>query len=231
MPQLNGHFYDIEFFDGIHHEKLKSLYKHIELRYYPAGSFIFRPHESSCENLFYLEQGRVDMYRITTEGQRLIIRQIQPGSIFGIRGLLMGRANQRNFAEAVENSSIGIITRQEFMSNLKNQPEIMQHIIEILCNRVYRLEERLLEAICFPIYIRLAHYLVTNSDTKTATLRNFTHQEIGEIIGAVRQTVTKNLCLMQKQGLISISPKNIQIIDRNGLKKILQRKPLKKPHA
>ncbi|MGD9118600.1 MAG: Crp/Fnr family transcriptional regulator [Dehalococcoidia bacterium] len=231
MLQLNSHFYDIGFFDGIHHEKLRSLYKHVELRNYPAGSLIFRPQESFCENLFYLEKGKVEMYRITMEGQRLVIGQVQPGSIFGIRGLILGRDYQRNFAEAVEDSSISIITKQEFMSNLTNHPEIMQNIIEILCNRAYRLQERLLEVVCIPVRIRIANYLVTNSDRKTGTLKNFTHQEIGERIGAVRQTVTKYLNLMQKQGLISIKPRSIRIVDRPGLEKILLRKPLKRPHA
>ncbi len=136
---LNSYFYDtddVELFNGIHHNKLVSLFKNVKSRTYPAGSIIFRPQESLCENLFYLERGRVEMYRITLEGKRLVTRQILSGSIFGIKGLLMGQFNQKNFAEAVEDSSVGIITRQEFMNTLKTQPEIMLHITEILCNRV-----------------------------------------------------------------------------------------------
>ena len=53
-------------------------------------------------------------------------------------------------------------------------------------------------------------------------LTDVTHEEIGDIVGAVRQTVTETLSRMRNQGLILTKQKQIQIIDRHGLEEIVQ---------
>jgi CRP-like cAMP-binding protein len=184
MLTPRNHFEDISFPGDINVETLKATFKNMVLRNYARGCLVFRPHEPSCENLFYLIQGKVEIFRITAEGKRVVIRQLLPGSLFGIRGLVLGRSYQTDFAEATKNSCLGVITKEEFNNNFKNHDVIIQHIVKILSHRIYRLENRLIEALCIPVRIRLAYYLVTNSDSSSGLINNITHEEIGERIGA-----------------------------------------------
>jgi CRP/FNR family cyclic AMP-dependent transcriptional regulator len=193
----------------------------VEVRTYPAGSIVFIPEDPSCERLYILLLGRVDLYRLTTSGKRLVTRQILPGSVFGVRGLL-GRIMQKNFAEAVEDSIISIITQEQVLALLKRRPELTLRILEMVCSRLYLLEERLVETVYNPVSVRLAYFLLTNANSVSGVLTNITHEEIGNTIGSARQTVTETLSLMRKQGLVMTKPKQIQIINRHGLQEIIQ---------
>ena len=111
-------FYENDLFKGLKPADLALLFEKMEIRNYPAGSLIFMPEDSSCENLYLLNSGQVEMYRLTANGKRLVTRNILPGGVFGVRGLL-GRSMQKNFAEAKEDSTIGVITRQQVLEHLQ----------------------------------------------------------------------------------------------------------------
>lgn len=221
LQNINSLICETDLFKNIEPAELASSFDEAEVRTYPAGSIVFMPEDSSCERLYILQQGRVDLYRLTASGKRLVTRQILPGSVFGVRGLL-GRIMQKNFAEAVEDSIISIITREQVLALLKRRPELMLRILEMVCSRLYLLEERLVETVYNPVSVRLAYFLLTNADSVSGVLTNITHEEIGNTIGAVRQTVTETLSLMRKQRLIMTKPKQIQIIDRHRLEEIIK---------
>lgn len=202
-------------------EELAALSDEAEVRAYPAGSIVFMPEDSSCERLYILRQGRVNLYRLTASGKRLVTRQMLPGSVFGVRALL-GRVMQKNFAEAVEDSSLYLITREQVLALLKRRPELALRIMEMVCKRLYLLEERLVETVYNSVSVRLAYFLLSNADAESGVLSGITHEEIGDTIGAVRQTVTETLSLMRRQGLIQTEPKQIRIVDRHRLEQIIQ---------
>ena len=200
--------------------ELGLFFDNTETQYYPAGSMLFSP-EDSGERLYILRQGLVDLFRVTLSGKRLVTRQILPGSVFGIMGLL-GQSTQGNFAETAEDSTICVITRDDVLETLKQHPDVTLHLLEIVGRRLRLIEERLVETVYSPVRVRLAHFLLTNADSASGVLSNLTHEEIGDTIGAVRQTVTETLGLLRKQGLIQTKPKRIRIINRHGLEEIVK---------
>ena len=68
--------------------------------------------------------------------------------------------------------------------------------------------------------MRLANLLLASANPVSGLLTNISHDEIGNTIGAARQTVTKNLNIMHKQGILIIKQKRIQIVDRRRLEQI-----------
>ena len=221
MEDVSSLLLEMDLFKGFDPGELADSFAAMETREYPAGSLIFAPGEASCERLYILRKGRVGMYRLTANGKRLITRQIKPDGIFGVRGLL-GRAMQRNFAEAVENSTVCIISRDHFLAYLERRPELMLRVLKIVCDRLRLLEERLVETVYNPVNIRLVYFLLSNADPVSGLVENVSHEEIGSRIGAVRQTVTETLGNLRKQSLILVEPKKIRIIDRRGLEKVIQ---------
>jgi CRP/FNR family transcriptional regulator, cyclic AMP receptor protein len=210
-----------DLFRGIESTELAAFFNEVELKHYPAGGIVFSPEDSFCEQLYILKEGSVDRYRLTANGKRLVTRRILPGFVFGVMGLL-GRTMQGNFAEATEDSTIYVVTRAHVLALLKRQPDVALRLLEIIGNRLRLLEERLVEAFYSPVIVRLAHFILTNADTDSGILTNITHEEIGNTIGAVRQTVTENLNIMCRQGIIFTKPKRIQILKRDDLEAIIQ---------
>ena len=200
--------------------ELISSFDKAELRTYTKGSIVFTPEDSSCERLYILQQGRVNLYRLTKSGKKLVTRQILPGAVFGVRALL-GRVMQKNFAEAVDYSKIRIITREQVLALLKHRPDLTLQIMEAICRRLCLLEEHFMEVAYNSVRVRLAYFLLNNADPATGVLNNITQEEIGDTIGAVRQTVAETLSLMRKRGLILIKPKQIKIINRRDIEEII----------
>lgn len=212
---------EAELLEGLHPAELACLFDKIEKRTYTAGSIIFTPGDPSCEHLYLVRRGRVDLYRLTASGKRLVARQVVSGAVFGVRGLL-GRTMQGNFAEAIEDSTIDVVTREHVLAVLRRQPDLTLRILENVCHRLRLLEERLVDTAYNPVRVRLAYFLLTGVDSASGVLTNVTHEEIGNTIGAVRQTVTEALGLMRKQGLILTKPKQVLIIDKAGLEEIIR---------
>jgi CRP/FNR family cyclic AMP-dependent transcriptional regulator len=205
---------------GVESIELGFFFDNAEKQHYPAGTTLFSP-EDSGERLYILRQGLVDLFRVTSSGKRLVTRQILPGSIFGIMGLL-GQSTQGNFAEAAEDSTICVVTQDDVLETLKQHPDVTLNLLEIVGKRLRLIEERLVETAYSPVRVRLAHFLLTNADSASGTLSNLTHEEIGDAIGAVRQTVTETLGLLRKQGLVQTKLKQIRIINRHGLEEIVK---------
>jgi CRP-like cAMP-binding protein len=217
LPNIST-LYAAELFKGIESTELELALDDVELQTCPAGTMVFTP-EDSTERLYILKQGRVDLFLVTASGKRLVTRQILPGSVFGIMGLL-GRTMQGSFAEATEDSTICVITREDVLALIKRWPGLALRLLEIVGDRLRLLEDRFLEITYSPVSMRLAHFLLINADSASGVLSNLTHEEIGDMIGAVRQTVTETLSVMRNQGLILTEPKQIRIIDRQGIEGI-----------
>jgi CRP-like cAMP-binding protein len=215
---------DTENFKDIDLSNLMQLFDNVVATHYAAGEIIFMPEDFSCERLYLLKTGRVKMYRITADGKKLLTRQILPGSIFGVRGLL-GRAMQGNFAEAAEDSTVYAISWEQLIATLKQRPDIILSILEGVCSRLALLEDRLVRAAYSPVNIRLAYFILANADSETGILADMTHEEIGNTIGSVRQTITANLNQMRRRGLLQIGTRTITILDRQGLEEIVQGPP------
>jgi CRP-like cAMP-binding protein len=86
--------------------------------------------------------------------------------------------------------------------------------------RLKSLEDRLEDAVFSPVKVRLARFLLSGLDSGTATVSGYTQAEIGDAIGALRQTVTEILGELEPQGLIEVGRKQIRLINRPALEEI-----------
>lgn len=201
-------------------EELLSVFDKIQVHAYKAGEMVFIPGESTCERIYILKEGEVDLYQITSNGKRLVIGHLMPGTVFGVRGVL-SRARQRNFAEAVQDSVSYVITKEQFLAYLKRNPEVTIRMLEAGYECLYVAEERLMKSSYSPVKVRIAYFLLSNSDPASGLISNFTHEEIGNSIGAIRETVTDVLNIMRVEGLVHLGRKQIQLVDRKRLTAIL----------
>lgn len=208
----------VDIFKDLSREEIEALFMGVMLRECTPGTVFFTPDDSS-ERLFILKEGQVDIYRLTLAGKRLVIRRIGPGTVFGEMGLL-GQTLEGCFAEATENSLVCVATRDDILRLLQEHPEVMLRLLETIGNRLKVLEERLEQAFHSPVKVRLANFVLANMESSTGAVAGYTHAEIGDTIGALRQTVTETLSEMQTRGLVEVGHKRIRVTNRQGLEGI-----------
>ena len=210
----------VDVFKGLTRQEIGTFGEKLPMRECTPGTLFFTPDDPS-ERLFILKEGQVELYRLTASGKKLVTRRLGPGSVFGEMGL-MGQTMQGEFAEATQATLVCTATREEVLRILREHPDVAVRFLEVIGGRLKLLEERLEHAVFSPVPVRLASFILANADSKTGVVSGFTHAEMGDTIGALRQTVTETLSKWKDGGLIEVSHKRIQIKDWNRLKELAQ---------
>lgn len=173
-----------------------------------------------AEVLFILKKGRVQVYRVAEDGRRLVMATLGPGSIFGEMPLLSQRMED-GYAEALEDSTVCIMSRSDVENLLITRPHVALNLIRILATRVSELEDRLEMQAFQSVTSRLAAILIRLAGD-TAEIRGASHQQIAETIGASRETVTRALGDFKSQGLVELARGHIEIRDKAGLRQLIE---------
>jgi CRP/FNR family cyclic AMP-dependent transcriptional regulator len=183
------------------------------------GKILYMPEETG-EVLFMLKEGRVQLYRISPEGKKLVIATIGPGTVFGEMAFI-GQGMHNSFAEALEDCVLLVMSRTDVEHLLVTKPQVALRIFEVLGRRLQEAETRLAEIAFKSIPARLASLLLQLAEEQhSTTITGLTHQNLGEQIGTYRETTTQTLNLFKSAGLIDIGRKRITILDGDGLRRI-----------
>ncbi|MDD3824680.1 MAG: Crp/Fnr family transcriptional regulator [Anaerolineae bacterium] len=209
----------VDIFQDLSEEEIAEIDRAMTITTGRRGKIFYMPEDTS-EVLFLLKEGRVQLYRISPEGKKLVIGTVGPGAVFGEMALI-GQGMHNTFAEATEDCVLIVMSREDVERLLITKPQVALRIFEAMGNRLKETESRL-EAIAFKgIPARLASLLLQLADERQSdTIQGLTHQDLGERIGTYRETTTQTLNSFKASGLIDIGRKRIHILDREGLERI-----------
>lgn len=221
MDEKRDYLQDSELFRDLSPRDLAELERVTTLTAVPRGRVFYRP-EDPGERLFLLRQGRVQLYRISPEGKKLVIATLGPGALFGEMALL-GQQMHNAFAEAMEDCSIMVMSRADLERLILNDATIGRRILALTHKRLSDAEARLEDMAFKGIPARLASLLLRlAADQGDANISGLTHQDLAETIGTYRETATQVLNDLKAAGLIEIGRKRITILDADRLRKVAE---------
>ncbi|HCL81956.1 MAG TPA: hypothetical protein DHW81_07015 [Nitrospiraceae bacterium] len=124
------------------------------------------------------------------------------------------------FAEAVEDTEVLCINRTNFEELIGRNPKIALFIMRILGSRIRQTHETIKDLIMCDVHTRLAQLLIKlgqicgcSHDGVITLEKKFTHQEMANMIGATRTTVTEVMNEFRKTGFIKCDGSRITILD------------------
>ncbi|MCU0501158.1 MAG: Crp/Fnr family transcriptional regulator [Anaerolineae bacterium] len=221
MEEKRVYLSDTELFRDLSARDLSELELVTTLTTVPRGRVFYRP-EDPGERLFLLRQGRVQLYRISPEGKKLVIATLGPGALFGEMALL-GQQMHNAFAEAMEDCAIMVMSRADLERLMLNDPTIGRRILTLTQKRLTDAEARLEDMAFKGIPARLASLLLRlSADQDSDSITGLTHQDLAETIGTYRETATQVLNDLKADGLIEIGRKRITILDADRLRDIAE---------
>ncbi len=186
-----------------------------EMRTCRRGQILYSQ-EDRAEVLFLLKRGRVQLYRLTPAGKRLELAVIAPGTFFGEMPFI-GESLRHTFAEAAEDSLICVMSRADIERLMRERSEVALRMIEVLGRRLALCEARLEEMAYRSVPARIAAVLMRLSQGQDRGVVSITHQELGDMIGALRESVTKVLDDFQRDGLVELGRGRVTLRDVAGL--------------
>ena len=184
-------------------------------------------------DVYIVAGGCIRLFQISSTGKETILWFSFPGEIIGMAELWRGNGRQIH-AQANEATQVYSISRRDFTNFLGAHPEAAMKAIGILSARVRALGHVLVGLASDNVETRIARLLMrlaaassgargcAGSDEGELCVNvRMTHQDIANLIGASRQTVTTTLLRLRKQGTVRIVSHHIHIVQPDDLRDLL----------
>jgi CRP/FNR family cyclic AMP-dependent transcriptional regulator len=221
MEEKRDRLSDADLFHDLSERDMAEMNRVTTITTVPRGRVFYEPEDVS-EVLFLIREGRVQLYRISPEGKKLVIATLGPGALFGEMALL-GQKMHNAFAEALDDCQIFVMSRADLERLILSQPSVGRRVLETTGKRLRDAEQRLEDMAFKSIPSRLASLLIRlSAEQGSDEIVGLTHQDLAETVGTYRETATQVLNDMKADGLIEIGRKRIRILDRAQLEALAQ---------
>lgn len=181
-------------------------------------------HRTAQEAVYFVKKGKIKLVKTTPDGRSLILDILGGGTLFGE---LEGEADyddEEITAEAMEDSLLCMMRRQNFDRLMAVVPGLSVKITKFTQFRLKKIQNRLVDMLYCSVETRLAKTLLSLADEFGTvhpvgiiiTLR-LTHSDLAGLIASTRETVTCVLKEFRKRGLIDFQDRFIQISSRERL--------------
>ena len=181
------------------------------------GTVFYTPGETG-EVLFILKKGRVNLYRMTAEGKKLVTATVEPGTVFGEMSMI-GQGMVDSFAEASEDCTLCVMSRTDVERLIREQPSVSLRLLQLLATRLDAAEERLADVAYKSVPARIATTLLRLSGDAGNAVK-LSHQDIADMVGTYRETATRILNELRAEGLIELKRMHIDIVDAGRLEDV-----------
>lgn len=213
-----GYLKTVDIFQDLTDHELEALESSVTKIPCATGKIFYAPEETG-EALFILKKGKVQLYRISPDGRKIVTNTLGPGTIFGEMSLI-GQGMYDSFAEATQECEVCKMDRADLERLLIERPQVALRIFEVIGRRLLEVETRLEDIAFKTVAGRLASLLLRLMKEQGTTILGFTHQNFADDIGTHRETTTQTLSRFRAQGLLSTGRKRIEILDSEGLQRI-----------
>lgn len=218
MPEKLWHIKSCELFGCLSTEQLERLESRSRSRNFPARSPIYLPSEKA-DSVFLLADGLVKVSHLSVEGKESILSFVEPGELFGELALFEGQERDE-YVEAVEPTTVVMIPAESLQQLMAQQADVALGITKMVGLRRHRIERRLKNLLFLSNRERLVHLLLDlaeqfglHSDVGIQLRIKLSHQELGNLIGSTRETVTVILGQLKAERSVDGGRRRIVLTD------------------
>ncbi|OWZ83810.1 Crp/Fnr family transcriptional regulator [Natranaerobius trueperi] len=204
--------------------ELKKFAGLASLREFSQGSFIFYQGEPA-EAMFYVKKGKVKIAKDSYDGREQILHIMKSGNIFG-EVVLFDDGPYPATAEVMEDTIVGVITKERFDEYLVGNPHVALKMMRLLGKRLRKAQARVADLALKDTYFRtvsMLFNLVKEEDcafceNNTEVLISATHQELASMVGTSRESITRVLSSLKNEGIVKTDKGYISVIAPEKLK-------------
>ena len=222
MPETYWHLSKCDLFNRLHPNDIRQMETVSRMKKFKRGETVYLPADAA-DGVLLVVSGRIKICHLTPEGKQSILVFVEPGEVFGELSLVDPTVRQE-YAEATENTQLVCVPREEVQRCMQKQPDLTMGITKLIGTRRRRVERRLRNLLFHSNRERLIFLLVELIEQYGRRVEGgvelsikLSHQEMANIIGSTRETVTVVLGELQKEGLIQIARRRVKILDINRL--------------
>jgi CRP/FNR family transcriptional regulator, cyclic AMP receptor protein len=213
-----------ELFQGIDEATQRRIAEHVAERVVERGQCVFVQDEPG-DRMYVLAEGAVKLYVSSRDGDIVELVRHRPPACFGEVALLDGGPRSAT-AEAVERSTLLVITRAELVALLRAEDQVADGLLRILGAIVRRTTRQVGDLVFLDLQGRVARQLLVlagDGQAAAGRTRQVTQAELASMVSGARQTVNQALRSLEARGYIRADGRSFEILDRERLELLADR--------
>ena len=200
-------------------EALKNLASDRELRQFSKKNVIYT--EGSVPRyLYYIQKGKIKIFKTNRDGKELIINILGEKEIFGHMGLLSSN-NETESAVALEDCELTLIPKEDFFALLNSNRDVSARFIKMLAGNVAGKEEQLLNLAYNSVRKRVADALLILYSRYGSDPISMLREDLAALTGTAKETVIRTLTDFREEHLIEVEDGRISILKPDKLKNLM----------
>lgn len=174
--------------------------------------------------MYYIQKGKVKVFKTNDDGKELVTALYNEGDFFGFIAMLEG-TTYKETAEALEETELAVIPKEDFDSLINNNRHVMQKFIQLLANNVTEKEQQLLNLAYNSLRKKVADALMSLYSKYGRGNENYSidisRENLANIAGTAKESVIRTLSDFKDEKLIDIKQGDIYILNEKKLANLL----------
>ena len=195
---------------------------------FPKGAMLFVEGQSP-RGIFVLCTGRVKLSICSSDGKTLITQIAEPGELLGLSATVSGKPYEVT-SETLDPCSVKFVRREDFLQFLRRHGEACLRVAQLLSNNYINAYEQVRSlGLSHTATEKLARLLLdwgakdgTVTDQGIRLKVTLTHEEIAQLIGSSRETVTRLFSDLKSKQMIQVKGATLLIRDKSALEALVK---------
>lgn len=193
---------------------------------FPEGAVLFLEGQSP-QGVYILCQGRVKLMTTSRDGKTIITRIVPPGETLGLQSVVTGKPYELT-VQTLQPSQLAFINGAQFLRFIKEDVDVCLYVAQQLgreCQSAYEVIRSI--GLSHSVSEKLARLLLQWSgdgpftDDSIGFKISLTHEEIAQLIGTTRETVTRTLGELKKRRVLEVTGSTLLIRNRAALQALV----------
>ena len=218
----------VELFSELNEEQLGMIANLVIVKNYNRDETVVLEGDDSVQALYLIATGSVQVYMTGIDGRETILSFLERGDFFGEMSLIVGEPRSAS-VRTVTDATLLVIHRESFLSLIRRTPEIAMALMSELCKRLRKANKQIGSLSTMSVSGRVAGTLLnlmeergvrihTDNGSMVTVIHNRpTQQQLADMSGTTRETVSRICSLLVRANAIAMTGKDIVIFDEDAL--------------
>ncbi|SFJ04067.1 cAMP-binding domain of CRP or a regulatory subunit of cAMP-dependent protein kinases [Bosea sp. OK403] len=213
---------DLPLFAGLAPEQLDELLREAQSVRYPKGTTVFQQ-DAEAHSFFVLLHGHLRVYKLTPDGQQVVVRFVSAGEVFGV-AMAIGRTTYPATAVAVVDSIALVWPSVAWPRLIAKHPTLAVNTLQTVGSRLQDAHARVVEMSTEQVERRIAHALLrlaqqSGRKVEAGVQIDFpiSRQDVAEMTGTTLHTVSRVLSAWEDRGFVASGRQKITILEPHRL--------------
>ena len=213
----------IPLFNGLPEDQLSAIRQIAVEKQFNKGQTIFSEGDET-KGFFVVVDGRVKIYKVSSEGKEQILHIFEPGQSFGEVTVFTGQQLPAN-AQTLSKTRILLFPRSAFVDLITANPSLALNLLAIMSKKLRQFAAQIENLSLKEIPARLASYLIYLAEeqgTEDAVKLNVSKGQLASLLGTIPETLSRIFAKLSVQNLIRVEGPRISLLDRQGLEDLAE---------